>query len=328
MFRKSKKDGFGTLTINNIKIEGNWHNDQFVKGTFTKSSPSGTLCLTGDFNQKFQLHGKGTQANERGLKIEGTFKNGKPDGSMTLTYPDGRQEEALYINGKLQNRPVNLIDDEPLPAGDEIAYEVGNKQNNQERITILGKRYFSAIDDDGSSKQAIYHDENEGSSYEGELLKYNRHGKGTLYASNETYSGDFRNNEKHGEGELIKGDRTYTGRWEKNELKKGKVTVNQLVDGKLMHLYNYKGPLKDYKFDGVGTIEYPNGFKYSGGLKKDQFNGFGRWFNELNECLFVEYNQNKLTQKIGWEKNTKTISKPTIEIPTYLLKPQGDTIPF
>jgi hypothetical protein len=90
--------------------------------------------------------------------------------------------------------------------------------------------------------------------YEGEFLKGNYHGKGTLIVNQKDFKGDkyvgeFKNGKRHGKG-------TYTS-----------------ASG-----YKYVGDFKDDKYDGKGSFDFANGDKYVGQFKDGKKNGQGTYF--------------------------------------------------
>lgn len=114
-------------------------------------------------------------------------------------------------------------------------------------------------------------------SYEGGYLMGKKSGKGTLnYYNKYTYSGDFYNDEMHGSG-------SFSGGLSEISL----VSMSGNYSGKMANGYAhgygklsfengeawYEGGFVDGRFEGNGTIRYPNGVRFTGPWKNHDPNG-------------------------------------------------------
>lgn len=136
---------------------------------------------------------------------------------------------------------------------------------------------------------------NNGDFYEGEYKSNSRHGEGTLrYSNGEVYYGNFFNNMRHGVGRLVLKDgmQNYYGTWRLDSFTgRGKVTKfiensgilavqeGQFRDGRLhgegistdsLGIY-YKGEFKSGEMHGTGELIMPNGGKFVGKFKYNDF---------------------------------------------------------
>lgn len=111
----------------------------------------------------------------------------------------------------------------------------------------------------------------DGSRYEGDWEKGQRHGEGTWRDADDTrYTGQFRNDQFDGQGTLTlaNGD-ILTGQWSGGRLNgHGSLTTS---DGML-----YVGGFKDDEFHGEGTLTYPDGRHYEGEFSNGEFHGNGK----------------------------------------------------
>ena len=52
------------------------------------------------------MHGKGKVTSPKGIVIEGTFENGRPEGEAVLSLPDGRVYQILLEEGKITKKKL------------------------------------------------------------------------------------------------------------------------------------------------------------------------------------------------------------------------------
>lgn len=52
------------------------------------------------------MHGKGKVTSPKGIVIEGTFENGRPNGEAVLSLPDGRVYQILLEEGKITKKKL------------------------------------------------------------------------------------------------------------------------------------------------------------------------------------------------------------------------------
>ena len=181
----------------------------------------------------------------------------------------------------------------------------------------------------------IYHCENywkNNDVYEGEFKNGKRHGKGIYFSENEFfYIGNWKEDIIEGEGIFIKNNsEAYIGKFENGEIIEGNYTHSNIKKKKDIlsteffdEIYNgilneincnkdvvpsecYKGPCKDWKFNGKGKCEYKNGIYmkeilkiinkgygkmkykngdiYEGYFKDNKFDGYGKMiYNNKDE---------------------------------------------
>ena len=151
----------------------------------------------------------------------------------------------------------------------------------------------------------IYHCENywkNNDVYEGEFKNGKRHGEGIYFNENEFfYIGNWKEDIIEGEGIFIKNNsEAYIGKFENGEIIEGNYThskknikkdilstefFDEIYKGILNEINCnkdvvsnecYKGPFKDWKFNGKGIIIYENGDKYEGDFKDNKYNGYGK----------------------------------------------------
>jgi len=103
--------------------------------------------------------------------------------------------------------------------------------------------------------------------YEGEWLKGQIHGNGTLTTFGTVYTGQFTHGKKAGEGTLLyTTNDVYQGAWA-NDLQNGRGVLT-LTDGS-----KYEGDWKDGKKHGQGTFLFANGDQYIGSWREDKPHG-------------------------------------------------------
>ena len=223
------------------------------------------------------------------IDYEGEFKDGKPHGQGTATYPDGGKYVGEYKDGKYHGQGT-----ETWPDGSEYVGEFKDgKRHGQGTETWLdGQKYV------GEWKDGKYHGQGtytwpDGKKYVGEHKDDKKHGQGTMtYPDGDKYAGEWKDDERHGQGtdtwpdgseyvgeykggkkhgqgtETYPSGQKYAGEW-KDDKRHGQGT-NTWPDGQ-----KYVGEFKDGKRHGQGTETYPNGQKYVGEFKDDERHGQG-----------------------------------------------------
>ena len=103
----------------------------------------------------------------------------------------------------------------------------------------------------------------DGSTYKGELMDSQRHGKGRLTQSDHIYDGEWENNQKHGNSNsAYPGKGIHSGFWTNNEMTgSGKLTIGDL---------QAEGDLVNGKLHGVASIRYPSGDSFTGEVNNNQ----------------------------------------------------------
>eukprot|EP00667_Euglena_gracilis_P019448 EG_transcript_20832 len=98
----------------------------------------------------------------------------------------------------------------------------------------------------------------DGSTFEGGVVKGQRSGKGTMrYSTGEVYEGAWVDNVRCGQGTLTSKGGSYTGSW-KDDRMHGR-GAETFANGA-----TYEGEYVDGKMHGMGVMKYPNGNVYEG----------------------------------------------------------------
>ena len=161
--------------------------------------------------------------------------------------------------------------------------------------------------------------------YIGQFRQNLRHGKGTIYYSNDKilYRGNFVNDKFEGEGQYFwKNGEYYIGSF-KNGLndgkgmlyyKNGKIKyegnfVNDKFEGEGKYIYKnyyyYIGQFKNGLKEGKGVLYYPDGkIEYEGDFKEGKFHGQGKYYYENGDYYIGEFN-NGVCHGKGTEYNNK-----------------------
>lgn len=188
---------------------------------------------------------------------------------------------------------------------------------------IKGVKNIDVADVDADEKETFdqskvetrdLHTFDDGSTYEGEWMGEEMHGKGTLVKQGETYVGEFRHNLRSGTGKLnFENGDSYDGKWKhdqfngqgtfvdhlgnkysghwvnmlqngdfEDELNDGSKFKGEYEDGKKIEGETtfedgavYNGQYKHEKFEGKGEYNYANGLKYKGEYHEGLMQGKG-----------------------------------------------------
>ena len=257
-FKNDKQHGLGTFTWNNgAKRAGNfkkgklWNIKEFnKKGDLIKKWVNGVMIFDKKKMEILFLHnddGKWVWIENRKKEIDGKYvgsinKNGIPDGSGTLSLPDGYKYEGEWRDGERNGRGTYTYTDGNLYIGD---FKSGKKHGN-------GLLKFQ-----------------NGNKYEGEWKKETRHGKGIYtWANGEKYVGEFKNGKFSGQGTFtfpIGGElegHKYVGGWQEDK-KSGQGIYFFPDGGKLVGKFKKDSPWNVTDFDKNGAIKgnYVNGVR-------------------------------------------------------------------
>ena len=257
-FKNDKQHGFGTFTwsngakrIGNFKKGKLWNIKELnKKGTLIKKWVNGVMIFDKKKEKIIFLHnnnGKWVWIEKRNKKLDGKYvgsinKNGIPNGSGTLSIPDGYKYEGEWKDGERNGRGTYTYRDGNVYIGD---FESGQKHGNG-LLKFLN-----------------------GNKYEGEWKKETRHGRGIYsWANGEKYVGEFKNGKFNGKGTYtfpIGGElegHKYEGVWQEDK-KSGK-GIYFFPDGsKLEGEFKEDRPWNVIDFDKIGNIKgrYVNGIR-------------------------------------------------------------------
>ena len=170
-------------------------------------------------------------------------------------------------------------------------YKVYGEKIIEDDIYQLG--YFVYFNDniyEGEMKNNIKHGKGtlyltDNSKYEGSWLNDRSYGLGKFsYSNGDIYEGEWINNVKHGQGTYIYMDGSkYEGEWKNN--KKDGYGIFNLNDNSI-----YKGNFIDDSFNGKGIINYSDNTKYEGDFKEGKKHGHGVFYslNDYYEGSFID----------------------------------------
>lgn len=199
-------------------------------------------CISGDCE-----NGKGVLITPKKTKIDGSWKNGKPDGQCSIFYSDGdsylgEMSQGLK-NGKGKYTGADGSSSEGIYKNDTlsgfvtITYKSGNtytgnwsngNQNGSGKYTKLdgyseeGKFINDTLDGNATIQYPG------GDKYVGEVKKGLKDGKGIYYYKNGgKFEGEYKNGLRNGSGtEYFPKGGTLKGIWVKNEYISGSNTVS------------------------------------------------------------------------------------------------------
>jgi hypothetical protein len=209
----------------------------------------------GEWNEKWERHGKGYQLWGDGSKYEGYWKCDKATGKGRLIHSDGDVYEGDWIDDKANGKGIYIHSDG--------AYYEGTWTDDRQH----GKGH--EVWPDGSSYKGCYVNGQksgfgvftwtDGSSYEGDFLFNNIHGQGKYsWSDGRVFIGEWANNKMHGKGEFKWPDgRKYYGDYV-NDKKQG-FGIFEWPDNK-----RYEGQWNDGKQHGKGILYCSNGDKVEG----------------------------------------------------------------
>lgn len=290
-----------------------------------------------------RLNGKGAVYDVDGSKIyDGEWKNGRFNGKGILYHPNGlKLYDGELINGQMHGKGILYR------SNGAIGYDGEFVQGKQH-----GKGVFYYKDGDkyvGMWEQGELHGKGtyywaDGDCYDGYWSHSKKHGKGTWYFANGSKrSVEYKNDEIVGKGELIKksfcnemalaqDNPTITTETKSSTTKphskpKKKRTIRpkgERVKGAQTIEYpdgsRYVGEVKKGKRHGIGTIYYASGDQYyDGEWKKDEIHGEGiMYFTEnvsFRNCDGSEIKFKKGSRIKGIWKNLRYGKKLTLILP-------------
>ena len=167
-------------------------------------------CL-GDPATSFWTNCVGTFTSD-GQKYVGEYRDDKPNGQGTWTYPDGAKYVGEHKDGNKHGQGTYTH-----PNGEKYVGEFrDDKSNGQGTYTFPnGQKYVGEYKDDKKHGQGTYTFPS-GEKYVGEHKDGKQNGLGTYtYRDGRKYIGEFRDGDYHGQGTLWgpTGSVIYSGRW-------------------------------------------------------------------------------------------------------------------
>lgn len=252
-----------------------------------------------DTIKKIQTETDSPHVSKSGLLSSHSFSNNISTKIAVTPYSnkdDFSEQRIPPFQLRREKSPVEIIVIE-----DEIPSEY-NQELVQEGVNHNGKRSFETFN---VNKESIFPDEE----------KFSQVNTIDEFSSNTI---------KHGKDELVIDNKVFSGFWKNGVLNEGKVVVYEKRENKRVHLYTYEGQLNNFTFHGKGEIKYPNGFRFQGSFKNNQFDGIGEWTNPANESCRVVYAKNKKQGfPIAWFKGKDPLKKLSFHIPANFLDPKG-----
>ena len=207
--------------------------------------------------------------NEKeGIRFEGKFKHGRPNGHGTLSTKD-KTAEGHFVNGKLNGKGKTVYSNGNYYTGE---YVNGKRQGRGIFQFTDGEKYDGEWFQDQQHGKGIYYFAN-GNRYDGQWFKDYQQGLGTLYFYNgDTYVGSWCQDKRDGTGRLSFADGAYyEGQWKK-DLKDG-FGIYVWGDGS-----RYEGSWREGQQNGQGTHVWSSGNKYVGHWLNGKMDGEGTYY--------------------------------------------------
>ena len=256
----------------------------------------------------------GAQADD-GDVYEGSQRDGKPEGSGTMTYANGDVYEGAWQDGQREGQGKctyadgSVYDgswkaDQPDGRGTwkyangdvyDGAFAAGQREGEKGVMTYAsGDVYegeWKADQREGQGKYTYA----DGTVYDGAWVADQKEGQGTMtYASGDVYEGEWKADQREGQGKYTFADGTVCdGAWVANQ-REGQGTTT-FADGDY-----FKGEYQSNKKNGYGTYVFANGSVYTGIHKDDTMNGEGSRIvcgenGELSQIKIGDYVEDKLS---------------------------------
>ena len=279
-WRYYKKNGKGVLFYKDDKIKytGDFVED-YYEG-FGKYIESKGNYYVGNFLYGVKF-GEGKEYKNDVLVYEGMFANDKYEGegkyylsNSNITYI-GHFENGL-MNGKGK-----------IYKNGEFIFE-GNFKDDRfaenSKISLFnGKYIFCQYNNEFKGTGKIFNKDGT-LEYEGDIVKFQKHGKGILYMEDGIYKGEFKDNMKDGEGTIydLNGNIIFEGNFKNNELQ-GEQNI-QLKNGD-----KFEGQIINGKKEGYGIFT-SKGSRYEGFYVDNKRNGYGKLYIDNEDLPFYEGN--------------------------------------
>ena len=206
-----------------------------------------------------QLNGYGIYAYVNGGRIEGTFKDGKMHGICKVNDANGDYVKGNYIEEKKEGEFEIYRAKENKKYKEVFKNDKRIDSNNLDNVIddVLNEMNdFKCIS--GNCKNGYGKFSNNDGVYEGDILNYQPHGKGTFkYKAGYSFTGDFVKGSPNGKGLM--------------EYDNGNI---------------YKGEYKDWKITGYGEYTWTNGDTYKGLFKNNTFHGKGIFYSKSEDVIY------------------------------------------
>ncbi len=235
-------------------------------------------CVSGNCQ-----NGEGVSRNSSGSLYEGTFENGKFEGTGKMTYRDGDIYEGEFSKGKMHGPGKYTYADGQTYVGD---FSNGKMQGEGELEYTSGNRYKGSFKNNMKSGEGAFWF-NDSSRYEGEFAFDKMDGKGLWYYSNgDKYEGEFAKGKQNGQGAYyyLDGNR-YEGSFVSGNFH-GKGTL-LLKDGSY-----YEGDFKADNLNGFGIFYYASGDVYAGQFENGNYEGCGTYYYANGDKYVGDYRTN------------------------------------
>jgi hypothetical protein len=228
-------------------------------------------------------HGSGLIRYADGGEYQGSFVDGRREGSGTLRFPtrEAANSAVRYVGEFRANAPngrgVMEYRDGARYSGEWVE---GKRRGEGKLAHQNGTTVEGQWADDHPVQATIRYapSDNPGSalSYTGSFKDGKFSGNGTMnFANGGLYVGQWLDGARHGQGRLTgPGGEVYEGTWERN-------TRSGRGDWTLPRSNNpgaqvrYVGEFRDGMPNGQGTIEWANGARYSGSVANNRPHGYG-----------------------------------------------------
>lgn len=267
-----------------VVVKGKWQIPDNCEGTFELSGKIGkpgtmTSILTGDEDLDFEVtmseKGKAYYEESGRLKYEGEFLDNEFTGYGILYNDD--EESTVRYHGMLEMGVYHGVFGKLYDDSKTLIYKGQFNQGN-----YIGRG-------------AVYDENNSLIKYKGQLLDGIWEGEGTEYfeSSQKKYKGNFKQGVYFGWGELYdaKNRMIFRGVFgEGATFENGEAIWYAKVDPDAEDSEEYKmyvGHIEQEKYNGEGTLSYPNSMiKYKGTLQNNNYDGVGEFFTDAGVLVY------------------------------------------
>ncbi|MCR5205963.1 MAG: transposase [Lachnospiraceae bacterium] len=340
--KAGKKNGYGIFILHTDDgdevYKGIWENDVLV--TPSSSDTNGILkryhrkYSNGDRYEGELMDGKrngtGTYTNYSGETYVGQWKNNLKHGHGILKLSDGTIYEGEWENDLKNGMFLLIYSDGDVDVSfwenDYWNSKIKIEQNTQKKKYSDGSKYIGGIKNNKKNGfgKYIFHMIPGIAFCEKEYIGYwmndEMHGHGRLCYSNGTiFIGEWYHGIRLGPGKLILPNHAiYEGVWIDNNIiaREGDYTIKVFPDIYTSECKD-KGTLVKGTNNGKGTIDYPDGSKYTGGLQNGVKNGkgtmdypdeskyTGHWQDNMKQGYGTMVYKNGAVYRGYWERNER-----------------------
>jgi DNA helicase-4 len=216
---------------------------------------------------------------DNGAIYDGEWRNNKPHGQGTFTYPNGSKYVGEFKDGKFNGQGTFTHFDGSKYVGSFKDHKI----NGQGTFTNTddGSKYVGEFKDDNFSGQGTY-TYGDGSKYVGEFRDSTFNGRGVRYAQDGSIieQGIFENDKLVKADTIVKRQASKVDQPQKSKLPPCPKDQNARYHNcfgtyKWLHGDQYVGEWKDNEKHGQGTFTLANGNKYVGEWKGNKLHGRG-----------------------------------------------------